>query len=232
MLRDLLARIRPGRAGGSDLHTSSISQDWDQLACEAYLAPVETQPRLYMQLGHQCVRSGDTTRALSFYGRAVDAYLEIGHFDPAAALCRKMIALKPDVVRARCTLAFLSLGKGFTADAEREITEYVQAAQRSRGEELASERLRMMATVTDDPDGRLLIATLLQELGDAEGAETIFGELHAERNGFRARPQRDLDQRERWARMLRVAIVDSREPEENFGLLNAREPIKRRVNVG
>ena len=100
------------------------------------------------------------------------------------------------------------------------------------GEELAIERLRMMATVTDDPEGRLLIGTLLQELGDAEGAETIFGELHAERNGLRARPQRDLDQRERWARMLRVAIVDSREPEENFGLPNARDPLKKRVTVG
>ena len=46
--------------------------------------------------GNLCVESGQPERALAYYGRAIDAYLESGRFSAAEVLCRKVLQIAPN----------------------------------------------------------------------------------------------------------------------------------------
>ncbi|HSM07840.1 MAG TPA: hypothetical protein VLA33_02350 [Gemmatimonadota bacterium] len=170
------------------------------------------------QAGERAAEAGDEQRAKDFLGRAVDAYLGTGYYDSAAAICRRLIELYPDVVRARGTLAFLALAEGLehsqfdglADDARREIGLYVKAAKSKDNDEYAAERLRIMAEATDQEAIRELIGEYLMELGDTAGADAVLGAMFAERNDLSEEPE--LDQRARWSRALRVTIVSEGAP--------------------
>lgn len=65
----------------------------------------------------------------------------------------------------------------------------------------------MMADATDSLETRILLGEILLELGDVEGADHVLGKVNAERNELIGPPMEE--QRERWARLLRVAITDT-----------------------
>jgi tetratricopeptide (TPR) repeat protein len=190
-----------------------LESDLAELEAQVTGAARDYQATILARAADRCVSAGDDDRALGYFGRAIDAYLEFGYFDVAAALCRRVIELFPQVVRTRCTLAFLSLGRGLPhlpfndllQDARREIGDYVHAARRAGLEELAAERLFLMADSTDSPEIRELIGECLRELGAAARADSVFGTVNAERNDIPLPPLED--QRIRWARALRVSIV-------------------------
>src|SRR4051812_22569916 len=71
----------------------------------------------YNRAGDLLVDAGRVSNALEFYGEAIDTHVKADRFEPAAALCRKVIRLVPAVVRTRCTLTWLALGDGFDGDA-------------------------------------------------------------------------------------------------------------------
>lgn len=157
--------------------------------------------RLWNRLG-TLVHAEHGGEALVYFGRAIDGYLESGYFDAAAALCRRVIRLHPEVVRARCTLAFLSIGHRNLGDAIQEITEYTMAAKRSRTELYAIPRLRLMAQATRDANVLRCISLALGDLGDAEGKEQVQGRMHGA-------PAESLeDAGERWERLLAVALLN------------------------
>lgn len=156
--------------------------------------------QFFNRAGDLCVEAHDRTRALTYYGRAIDAYLRAGRYNAAGAVCRKLLRVSPGSVRARATLAWLSIGKGMLGDAQFEVDEYVEAAVAAGRADLARKHLRMMADSTYSPDLRALLASHLRRLGDAEAAESILEE----------RPVVD-DQREEaealWSRVLRAALM-------------------------
>lgn len=137
-------------------------------------------------------------RAVSYYGRAIDAYLRAGRYNAAGAVCRKLLGISPGAVRARCTLAWLSIGKGRLSDAQRDVDEYVRAAVAAGDADLAREQLRMMAEAIHDRSLRSLLADHLQQLDDSETAERM-----------RADPgDRDEGEAEAlWSRALRAALM-------------------------
>jgi hypothetical protein len=197
---------RPDRA-------TQLERELAALEAQVAGAARDYQATILARAADRCVSAGEDERALAYFGRAIDAFLEFGYFDVAAALCRRVIDLFPHVVRTRCTLAFLSLGRGLPdlpfddllSDARRDIGDYVLAARRAGLEELAAERLFLMADATDGSEVRELIGECLLELGAAERADYVLGTVNAERNDL---PLPALeDQRIRWARALRVSIV-------------------------
>lgn len=109
--------------------------------------------------------AGDVPGALRYYGRAVDAYLSIGQGREAEVLCRRMIELKPDVVRARRTLALILLGRGDLLGAAEQVREYVAAARAAGQEQLAVRQLRLMAELTQDDRLRNSLLVQCRELG-------------------------------------------------------------------
>ena len=212
MFRDLLNKVVSSVRGGDRADDDSTAQLRESIAAiekQVVTASPQQRPQLYNRLGDVYTKGGDVPSALKAYGRAIDGYLENGYYDAAAALCRKVIELKPDVIRARCTLAFLSLGKELLSDAQREISQYVDASRRVGQEELAIKRLHLMAEATDSHDTRTLLGEMLLELGDEQGADAVLGAVNAERNRLTAPPPEE--QRERWARLLRTAITDMEE---------------------
>jgi tetratricopeptide (TPR) repeat protein len=168
-------------------------------------APRDSRAKLYNRLGDLYLHIGDQKKAIAYFGEGIDAYLESGHFDPAAALCRKLIGSEPRVIRARCTLAFLSLGKGFVEEAEREIDDYVRAAVQTGKTAYAVSRLRMMAEATYHEGIRELLAAHLEQLGDDEGARQVRASIERLKAGDGLSAG---EQREKWGHMLRQAITD------------------------
>ena len=118
-----------------------------------------------IRAGQLCASAGDIHGALQYYGRAVDSYLSVGHGREAEALCHRIIALKPDVVRARRTLALILLGRGDMIGAAEQVREYVAAARSAGQEELTIRQLRLMAELTQDDRLRESLLAQCRELG-------------------------------------------------------------------
>ncbi|HEX5520227.1 MAG TPA: hypothetical protein VFX29_00975 [Longimicrobiaceae bacterium] len=174
-----------------------------ELEREAKDAPPDRRARLYNQVGDLCMKEGEYERALSRFGRAIDAYVEAGHLDAAPALCQKVIRLAPDVVRTRATLATLLLANGLHNEAEQQIGEYVHAARAAEQEALASRRLQLMAAATANEHVRITVGEYLLELDDAQAADAVFGDVLAERNGLKRAPA--TDDHERVDQLLHLA---------------------------
>ena len=198
----------------SAMRSDSLEADLARLEQEAEEATPDYVALLYSRAGDLCVQEGDRKRALSYYGSAIDAFLDVGYYDSAAALCRRVIELSPRVVRARGTLAFLALGEGLQylpfrgrleENARNAIAEYVEAARKAGVEDLAVKRLAIMAESTDNPEIREMIGSYLLELGDAKAADRVLGEVYAERNQV-GKP-REGDQRKRWAGAMRTSVL-------------------------
>lgn len=152
----------------------SLDKQLESLEQQAGIALPGFDAPFFNRAGDVCVEAQDRRRALTYYGRAIDAYLRAGRYNAAGAVCRKLLRVSPGSVRARCTLAWLSIGKGLLGDAEWEIDEYVRAALAAQQGDLARSQLRMMIEATHDPELRSLLADHLRNLGDpaADAAET------------------------------------------------------------
>ena len=160
---------------------------------------------LFNRAGDLCLREGQPHRALTNFGRAIDLYLQAGLLDAAPALCRKVIRFAPWVIRTRATLASISLANGLFDDAERDLADYVRAAEGVRQDLLTSRRLRLMAAATDSKGIRMEIGDYLLSLGDPISADGVFESVFAEQNGLR--PPLSGDPTERWGRILPVALL-------------------------
>jgi predicted Zn-dependent protease len=156
--------------------------------------------QFFNRAGDLCAEAQDRSRALMYYGRAIDAYLRAGRYNAAGAVCRKLLRVSPDSVRARATLAWLSIGKGLLGDAQWEVDEYVEAAVAAGRTGLARKHLRMMADSTYSSELRALLASHLRRLGDTEGAERIMAESPV--------PETQREEAEAlWSRVLRAALM-------------------------
>lgn len=156
--------------------------------------------QFFNRAGDLCVEAQDRKRALAYYGRAIDAYLRAGRYNAASAVCRKLLRISPGAVRARCTLAWLSIGKGLLSDAQWEVDEYVQAAVDAGQTDLAVKQIRMMADATYNPDLRALLADHLHKLGDSEAAERVMDPANIDDE-----PREEAEAL--WSRVLRAALM-------------------------
>lgn len=186
-------RDSPEPEQGLDHQLSSLEQ-------QAEVALPGFDAQFFNRAGDLCVEAQDRTRALTYYGRAIDAYLRAGRYNAAGAVCRKLLRVSPGSVRARATLAWLSIGKGMLGDAQWEVDEYVEAAVAAGRTELAREHLRLMADATYSMDLRALLASHLRRLGDDDGADRIMAEGPA--------PEGQREEAEAlWSRVLRAALM-------------------------
>lgn len=162
--------------------------------------------------GNLCVDAGQPSRALRYYGRAIDAYLESGRFGAAEVLCRKVLQIAPQVVRVRCTLAWLALGRGGLENSRSAIDDYVRSAETAGQEAFAVKQLLIMAEATSDVELREAVAQHLLHLGATEEADHVFGLVFEEQNGLR--PPSVPDQGKLWAKLLRAALMGPKELQE------------------
>ena len=186
----------------------SLADELAEVERKAAVEQQHIQARLFNQAGDLCAKHDDMGRAKVYYGRSIDAYLDSGYFEAAAALCRKLIRCAPEVIRARATLAVLYLGKKLVESAQYEIDlveDYIRAARHAGDEQLLVYRLRVMVDATENQELRVLIGQRLLELGDGEWGRKILHGIYREINGLAEPPQ--LDAGEQWDRLLRAATM-------------------------
>lgn len=171
----------------------------------------DERARIFNLAGDLCFDSGSRERALSFYGRAIDVHLAAEQADAAVSVCRKIVRLTPEVVRARCTLAWISLGRGLMLEAKDRIADYAAAASAAGQEETASRHLRLMTDVSDHQEVLESLADALMQLGDDVGADRAFGAAFGHpAAGAGALPQ---EPQQRWATVLRLIRGEAVVPE-------------------
>ena len=123
--------------------------------------------------GDLCMQAKQTTQALEYYGRAIDAYLHDGHPELARGVAQKLIRVHPGAVRTYCTLTWLDLGLGYLADARTHVGGYVSAARRAAREDLAIAQVKQMASAVTDLGFLEAAATALEDLGDRGAAREL-----------------------------------------------------------
>jgi tetratricopeptide (TPR) repeat protein len=159
------------------------------------LAP-EPRARLMNMAGDLCFEAGQRERALLYFDAAIDLYLSAGRFASGAGICEKLVRLNPQVVRARCTLAWLAIARGLDDEAARRVDEYGQAALRLERPTVAQRQLRAMAEEVDSEDVLDAIAHALLKLGDPTSADRVFKFIHVPGTHTR-REYRDTEERDR-----------------------------------
>ncbi|HEX6309923.1 MAG TPA: hypothetical protein VFZ69_17255 [Longimicrobiales bacterium] len=141
------------------------------------MAP-EQRARLMNIAGDMCYSAGQRERGLLYFDAAIDLYLAAGQFAASAAICEKLVRVNPQIVRARCTLAWLAIARGLDDEAVRRVEEYGEAALRLERPTVAQRQLRAMAEETDSESVLESIAHGLLKLGDSVSADRIFGFAH------------------------------------------------------
>jgi predicted Zn-dependent protease len=157
------------------------------------LFPTE-RARILNLAGDLCFDGGQRERALLYYDQAIDIYLALGMYASVSAVCQKLVRLTPNVVRARCTLAWMAIARGQAHEALDRIADYANAAQPQTDNRLARGHLRMMAEVADTPEVLEAVAAALRILGDEQGAERACAVAEGRRPASRKLPE-EPDQR-------------------------------------
>lgn len=154
----------------------------------------EVDIALYNRIGDLHLRLNETELAIQAYESAVNAYVDVGLYNNAIALCRKILRLVPGRAATYLRLGQISAAKGFFADARQNFLEYAERMRKAGKLDASFDALREFADLSPDPaDVRRLLAeqllthgrkdeaveqlrillSLLEETGDAAGAEAV-----------------------------------------------------------
>jgi hypothetical protein len=141
-------------------------------AIEASLEKAEPRTRgiLLKRAGDLCASMGEGRRALVWYGRAVDQYLELRDTAAAGLICRMILHVHPDAVRARCTLCWIDIAAGRHEQAAARVWEYAEAAGKAGQQQIAAQQLGAMFDAAGEGPLRERIVFALLRLGEGEHA--------------------------------------------------------------
>ena len=101
--------------------------------------------------------------AVETYERAATIYEESGLHNNAIALCNKILRNQPNRHSAYLKLGKIGAAKGFLSDARRHFLEYAERMQKSGGLDEAFSALIEFASLSPDPEVRMMIADQLIE---------------------------------------------------------------------
>jgi len=176
----LSAPFRGGGGEASDRHLK-------ELAAEAERASQGARWAVFNRLGDAYLKADDRLRALSSFGKAIDALLEDGQLEPARAVAKKVIRLHPEAVRTLCTLVWLDLASGKIPAAVASLHQYVEAAKEGELERLACGQILEMARLVSDPVFLEAAVMALDRLGCS--ADSLQAQEWAGRGGSSTAPK-------------------------------------------
>ena len=108
----------------SNISQSSLNAMLRSMESRAKAAEYPDQKARILNLaGDLCFDAGEREQALGFYGRSIDLHIAHKQYNAAVAICQKIVRLTPEVVRARCTLAWMAVARGLIEEAQ----EYIAA---------------------------------------------------------------------------------------------------------
>ncbi len=150
------------------------------------------------RVGDLHLRVNETEQAVQAYEQAVNAYVDVGLYNNAIALCRKILRLVPGRAQTYLRLGQISAAKGFFADARQNFLEYAERMRKAGKLDASFAALKEFADLSPQPaDVRRLLADQLlahgrkdeavEQLrimlglaladGDAAQAETLRGQI-------------------------------------------------------
>lgn len=161
---------------------------------------------LLKRAGDVCVGMGEPRRALGWYGRAVDQHLELREVEQAATLCRLIIYVQPDAVRARCTLTWIAIGTERHPEAGEQLGAYLDAARQAGQAEMAAQQLGWMFGVASSPNLRRQIVAGMRALGEEERADAMAEALRSDPSPYPVEPSR------LWEQLMEATVRRQRPP--------------------
>lgn len=150
-----------------------LTQRLEKLEEEAKNAAPGYVGSSYNRAGDVALRSGDEERAVGYYGRAIDAFLEDGQREAARGVANKIIRVRPAAVRTLCTLTWLDLAAKHSATAMLHLRDYVQAAQDVDETARAAGQIYEMARVVPDSEFLGAVADALDGLDLSSRAKRV-----------------------------------------------------------
>ncbi|HET9441083.1 MAG TPA: hypothetical protein VFO52_12980 [Longimicrobiales bacterium] len=138
---------------------------------------LEQKARVYNLAGDLCFDAQQPERALRYYQQAISIHISADQYESATQICKKLIALTPETVQTRYTLAWMTGTRGFVEEARKRIEEYVRAAERAGLTRLARRHLLALAEITTAAEVLDAINDNLHRLGRDVTAEWVAGEL-------------------------------------------------------
>ena len=126
---------------------------------------------LYNRVGDMLQKAGNLPEAVSTWEKAVDHYTEGGFFNPAIALCNKILRASPGRTVIYYKLGKIHAEKGFKGDARQNFLEYASRQQKAGNLDDAFKALKEFAElVPDQYDVRLMLADQLVKAARKEEA--------------------------------------------------------------
>ncbi|HUF75808.1 MAG TPA: hypothetical protein VMM35_06000 [Longimicrobiales bacterium] len=162
--------------GAKDDSTKSegrLTQRLERLESEAEQAAPAYVGSTYNRAGDLALRAGDMERAVGYYGRAIDAFLEDGQREAARGVANKIIRVRPGALRTLCTLTWLDLASRHTATALLHLRDYVTAATTVEENALAANQIFAMARLVPETEFLEAAADALDGLDLAHRAEEV-----------------------------------------------------------
>lgn len=151
---------------------------------EARLAELEEQAEKARPgyVGSALNRAGDLAlktdqpdRAVGFYGRAIDAFLDDAQRELARGVANKIIRVRPSAIRTLCTITWLDLAAQHQASALMHLRDYVTAAEEAGQQARAATQIHMMAASSPDSEFIDAVADALDALDYPRRAKEVRG---------------------------------------------------------
>jgi hypothetical protein len=119
----------------------------------------------FNRAGDVALRHGQTDRAMRYYGRAIDAFLEDAQREAARGVANKIIRVRPSAVRTLSTLTWLDIAARHPAMALLHLRDYAQAARGADERGRAATQIHAMARISTDSGFLAAAADALEGLG-------------------------------------------------------------------
>jgi hypothetical protein len=168
-----LSRLFGSRGNESPQAKGGLTQRLKRLEDEAENAAPGYVGSSYNRAGDLALREGDSDRAMAYYGRSIDAFLEDEQPEAARGVANKIIRLRPHAVRTLCTLMWLDLAAKHTATALLHLRDYVASAKNAQQGALAASQIYDMARIVPDPEVLGAIADALDGLDFSDRASEV-----------------------------------------------------------
>jgi hypothetical protein len=168
-----LSRLFGSKGNESPQAKGGLTQRLKRLEDEAENAAPGYVGSSYNRAGDLALREGDSDRAMAYYGRSIDAFLEDEQPEAARGVANKIIRLRPHAVRTLCTLMWLDLAAKHTATALLHLRDYVASAKNAQQGALAASQIYDMARIVPDPEVLGAIADALDGLDFSDRASEV-----------------------------------------------------------
>lgn len=161
--------------GGSDSRKppSDIDAELARLEQEAENASPGYVGTSFNKAGDLALKGGQGDRAVAYYGRAIDAFLEDEQREMARGVANKIIRVRPAAIRTLCTLTWLDLAAQHRAMALLHLRDYVTASKEGGVGTRAATQVFEMARLNADSEFAEAAADALDLLGFPNRARDV-----------------------------------------------------------